>query len=223
MNTLLDWAATRPLFTVNEAERALEMERPSLIEKLSRLARRGDLTRIERGKYTVHDDPMVYATYVETPSFISLWSGLRYYDLTTQEPTRVQVIAASHRSDLEAVAFYVSSEMFGFGKRRYREFEIFVADQERLLVDCLSRREVPAGELGALIESVDVEKVTEYVQRMGRNSVKKRVGYLLERVRGETVEALRVRDSNYPLLDLTRPTAGRPDSKWRLTVNTDAF
>lgn len=221
MTGLLEWAAGRPLFTVNEAERALGMERPSLREKLSRLSRRGDLKRIERGKYTVHDDPTIYATYVEVPSYISLWSGLRFYDVTTQQPTRVQVIAATSRSDLESVAFYYSSDMFGFGKRRYREFEVFVADRERLLVDCLARREVSVADAVELVRAVDTSKTVEYAERLDRNAVKKRLGYLFERVRGETVEAFRVRDRNYPALDLAGPKEGTPDADWRLTVNTD--
>lgn len=62
MDTLLEWAADRPLFTLNDAERHLEVTRASLREKLSRMTRRGELRRIERGKYTVHEDPLIYAT-----------------------------------------------------------------------------------------------------------------------------------------------------------------
>lgn len=222
MVELIDWAADRPLFTVNEAERALGMERPSVREKLSRLARRGELRRIERGKYTVHDDPMIYATYVETPSYASLWSGLRFYDLTTQQPTRVQVVAATSRADLESVAFYYSSQMFGFRKRRYRGFDVFVADRERLLIDCLTRREVSVPDLVELIEAVDTERTVAYAERVDQNALKKRLGYLFERVRGETVEAFRVRDRNYPQLDLAGPDGGASNADWRLTVNVDA-
>lgn len=221
MTDLVEWAADRPLFTVNEAERALGMERPSLREKLSRLARRGDLKRIERGKYTVHDDPTIYATYVEIPSYVSFWSGLRFYDLTTQQPTRVQVVTATGRTDLESVAFYYSGLMFGFGKRRYREFDVFVADRERLLIDCLTRREVSVTDLVELVEAVDTARTVEYAERFGRNATKKRLGYLFERVRGETVEAFRVRDRNYPALDLAGPEGGASNADWRLTVNAD--
>lgn len=221
MAELLDWAEAQPLFTVNEAERATGMNRASLREKLSRLADRGDLYRIERGKYTVHDDPMIYATYVETPSYTSLWSGLRFYDLTTQQPTRVQVIAAASRGDLPRIDFFYSGNLFGFGRERYEGFDIFVADVERLLIDCLARKQVPVSELGALVEAVDTETVTDYAHRLGRKSVKKRLGYLLEGVRGEDVAELRVADRNYPVLDLTRPPDGEPDARWRITVNAD--
>lgn len=223
MAELLGWSIERPLFTVNDAQRTLSIERPSLREKLSRMTRRGDLTRIERGKYTVHYDPMVYASYVEVPSYVSLWSGLRFYQLTTQQPTGVQVVVAVNRPDLEGVSFHQSGRLFGFGKERYDRFEIFVADEERLLIDCLSRNQVPVAATSELLTVVDIEKTVAYAERFGRKSVMKRLGYLFDHVRGQVVEALRVRDRNYPLLDLTGPAEGEPDGDWRLRVNTNAL
>lgn len=221
MVELVEWATDRSMFTLNDAERVLGMERASLREKLSRMARRGEVQRIERGKYTVHNDPMIYATYVETPSYITLWSALRYYDLTTQQPTQVQVMTATNRDDLDDIEFYQSGRMFGFGRRRYDGHEIFVADKERLLLDCLSRKQVSVADLTDLLEEIDPELATEYATRFGENVVKKRVGYLLESVRGVSVESLRVSDRNYPVLDLTGPDTGEPDPRWRVTVNAD--
>lgn len=221
MPSLRPWARERPCFTVNEAQRATGMRRPSLREKLSRLARRGDLTRIERGTYTVHDDPMIYATYVEIPSYLSLWSGLRFYDLTTQQPTTLQVIAAANRDGLPEISFYAATDLFGFGRERYGKFDIFVAEPERLILDCLARTHVPVSHLDELVETIDIDRAVTYATRLGRQSVTKRLGYLLETVRGETVEALRPDDRNYPVLDLTRPASGPTDAGWRLRVNTN--
>lgn len=221
MVEFFEWATDRSMFTLNDAERVLGMERASLREKLSRMARRGEVYRVERGKYTVHDDPMIYATYIETPSYITLWSALRYYDLTTQQPTQVQVMTATNRDDLADIEFYQSGRMFGFGRRRYDGHEIFVADKERLLLDCLSRKQVSVADLTELLEVIDPELATEYATRFGENVVKKRVGYLLESVRGVSVESLRVSDRNYPVLDLTGPDTGEPDPRWRVTVNAD--
>lgn len=220
---LVEWAADRPTFTVNEAERVTGLTRASLREKLSRLAKRGELNRIERGRYTVHDDPLIFATHIETPSFLSLWSGLRFYDLTTQQPTRVQVIAATNRGDLADIDFYYSSDMFGFGRERYAGFDVFVADEERLLLDCLARDRVPVSEVRDLVSMVDVETVTRYADRFDSTAVKKRLGYLLDVVRGESVAELRIRDRNYPVLDLTRSDEGTTNARWRLRVNTDVI
>lgn len=47
------------------------MQRASLREKLFRPVQRSEPKRAGRGKYTVHEDPMIYATYFENPSFLS--------------------------------------------------------------------------------------------------------------------------------------------------------
>ena len=221
MVDLLEWAADRPLFTLNDAARAVDLTRGSLQERLSRMTKRGDLYRVERGKYTIHEDSVIYATYVETPSYLTLWSGLRFYDLTTQLPTQTQVMTAQARRDLDQIQFFASSNLFGFGRHRYEGFEIFVADPERLLLDCLSRKGVPVSALHELIETVEPTKCVEYADRFGRNAVTKRVGYLLEHWRDVREEELLVKDRNYPPLDLNAPCDGTVDTEWRLEVNVD--
>lgn len=221
MNDLLVWAEDRPAFRLNEAERQVDITRESLREKLYRLTKRGRLHRIERGLYTLHDDPIVYATYIEIPSFLSLWSGLRFYEATTQLPSRTQVIVAAARDDLGEVEFHQSHSLFAYGKRRYRGFEVFVADPERVLIDCLSRPSVSVADLDELLQLVDIETAAACADRFGSNAVKKRVGYLLETYRGVVVESLEVADRNYPRLDLALPDAGQNDPRWRLKVNTD--
>lgn len=223
MADLLAWGDNRPLFTINEAERATGMNRASLREKLSRMTRRGELRRLERGKYTCHSDPVIYATYIEIPSYLSFWSGLRFYDLTTQQPTQIQVVTPTNRGNLEEITFYYSGDMFGFGRKRYAGFDVFVADEERLLLNCLSRKQVPVAALGELLNVVDTNKATEYALRLGRNSVKKRLGYLFEHKRDTSVKELRVTDRNYPVLDLTRGRDGEPNARWRLKVNADVI
>lgn len=223
MVDLREWAEQRPLFNLNEAERATGLERKQLRKKVFRLAEKGDLNRIERGKYTVHDDPLIYATSIQRPSYISFWSGLRYYDLTTQQPTKVQAVTGSRRKDLNQIEFYYSGNIFGFQKERYQGFELNVAEKERLLIDILAYGKVPLEEVKVLIEELEVDKAIEYANRLGKNSVKKRLGFLLEDVRGLEVEELRVGDRNYNLLDIVKSDRGEKNSKWFLKVNNAAF
>lgn len=223
MGELLNWAEETPLFNLNQAERITGLERNSLRVKLSRLVKKGKLQRIEKGKYTVHKDSFIYASHIQRPSYISLWSGLDYFGLTTQEPTKTQVICSNNRKDLEDIEFYQSREISGFRKERYRGFEVFVAEKERLLIDCLRYGNIPVDELEALIEEIDIEKSIEYLNGFGSNPVSKRAGYLIQKVRGDILEELKQEDSNYPLLDLTRPEDGEIDSEWRLKVNNDAY
>ncbi len=219
---LLSWAQTRPIFTLNEAERALGQKRAYIRLKLHRLAKRGQLIRIERGKYTAQDDTMIYASYIETPSFFSYWTALRYYDLTDQQPTRLHVVTRRNRTDLQGIKFHSTQSMFGYRRRPYRGFQIFVADKERLLLDCLSKATVPIEELQELAQEIDEAKTIQYCEEFGYSSLAKRAGYLLERAGKKTGPLLELIDHNYTPLDLSKPERGERNRRWKIVVNSDA-
>jgi predicted transcriptional regulator of viral defense system len=223
MADLLKWAEERPLFNLNEVERASGLDREQLRKKVFRLAKKGDLKRIERGLYTVHDDPLIYASNIERPSYISFWTALRYYDLTSQQPTKVQVVTGSRHEDLEDIEFHYSGNVFGYEKQDYQGFELNVAEKERLLIDILAYGEVPLEEIVSLVEGVDVDRAVEFAERFGKNAVKKRLGFLLDEVRNAEVEELKVNDRNYSLLDKLKSETGEKNSKWCLEVNNSAF
>lgn len=211
------------MFNLNQAQRKIGVKRSSLKVKLSRLVGKEQLSRIEAGKYTVHEDPLIYASHIENPSYISLWSALNFYNLTTQEPSRIQVICSENRRDLSDIKFYSSNQIFGYSKTSYRGFEIFVAEEEKLFLDVLKFGEVPVDELEELAKELDLEKLVEYSRRMDSKAVSKRAGYLIQKFTGEVLEELKAEDTNYPVLDLTKPEKGETSSEWRLKVNSDAF
>jgi predicted transcriptional regulator of viral defense system len=223
VNKLLSWAEDKPLFNLNQAQRQLEIKRNSLKVKLSRLVDKEKLNRIEKGKYTVSNDPIIYASHVETPSYISLWAALNFYNLTTQQPTKTQIICSKNRNDLPNIEFYESKNVFGYTKTKYRGFEIFIAEKEKLFLDILKFGKVPVEELEQLANEIDYEKLVEYAQRIHNNAVSKRAGLLIQKFTGQTLEELKIEDSNYPLLDLTKNEKGDTNSEWRLKVNNNAF
>lgn len=221
MNKIKSWAEDRPLFTLNDVERISGLDREYLRVKLHRMVEKKELKRVERGKYTVHEDPLIYATHIETPSFFSYWTALRYYNLTTQEPSRLQVMTRKNRKNLAKIEFHSSTRIFGYRKHQYKGFEIFVADKERLLLDCLSRKIVPVDELTELLEEVDGEKMIGYTKKFENKALSKRVGYLLEEF-GENMEQLQeFIDHNYTVLDLSKPEEGEKNPRWKVLVNAD--
>lgn len=223
MNKITRWAEKRPLFTFKDAERAFDYGKDYLKVKLHRLVKKEELKRVEKGKYTVHEDPLIYGSYIETPSFFSFWTALRYYNLTTQEPTKLHIVTGRTRKNVKNIRFHSTKKIFGYRKKMYRGFPIFMADKERLLLDCLRKRIVPVEELDELIEKVEPKKAVDYSLKLGVKTVNKRVGYLLEgKVSEKTLEKLLDNtDRNYTALDLSKPEKGENDSKWKVKVNTD--
>ncbi len=221
MVDIVSWAQKRPLFTLNDVERFLGRTREYIRLKLHRLTDRGEIFRVERGKYTVYRDPMIYASYIETPSFFSYWTALRYYNLTTQQPSRLHLVTRKNREDLENIQFHSSTSIFGYRKRLYQDFQVFVADRERLFLDCLSKGTVPVEELVDLIQEIDKERIIEYCRFFGKNSVVKRVGYLLEIEGKQMGKLIDLIDPNYVPLDLSKPQQGEKNVRWKIVVNTD--
>lgn len=218
---ILEWAEERPLFTLNDLERKFAYDRKYLRLKLHRMVEKNDLIRVERGKYTAHVDPMIYATYIETPSFFSYWTALRYYNLTTQQPSRLHIVTRKNRGDLENIKFHSSKNIFGYEKKIYRDFHIFVADKERLLLDCLSKSTVPVEELEELVGEIDKAKIIEYCKKLQSKALSKRTGFLLEKTGREMEELRKQIDHNYVALDLSKPGDGGRNPRWKILVNAD--
>ena len=66
-----------PVFTLNDMAKIVE-KNPSYIKTLAyRLRKQNLIHKIERNKYSVHDDALVFASHIYAPSYISLWSALR--------------------------------------------------------------------------------------------------------------------------------------------------
>lgn len=218
---ILKWAQERPLFTLNDLQRELDHDRSYLRLMLHRMVDKRELIRVARGKYTVHRDPMIYATYIETPSFFSYWTALRYHNLTTQEPSRLQVVTRKNRPDLEMIEFHSSSRIFGYERRPYRDHHIFVADKERLLLDCLGAGIVPIEELAELVREIDEAKVVLYCGEFQSRSLAKRAGYLLENAGKQAGRLQDQVDHNYVPLDLSKRAEGKRNSRWKIVVNAD--
>lgn len=221
MLEILEWAGKRPLFTLNDLERKFAYDRKYLRLKLHRMVEKNDLIRVKRGKYTVHDDPMIYATYIETPSFFSYWTALRYYNLTTQQPSRLHVVTGKNRGGLKDIKFHSSKSIFGYEKKIYRDFQIFVADKERLLLDCLSKDTVPVEELTELTREVDKTKIIKYCEKLQSKALSKRAGFLLEKTGREMKKLQEQIGHNYVPLDLSKPRGGERNSRWKIVVNAD--
>ncbi len=168
---------------------------------LHRLVRRKAVIRLGRGFYTVHGDPMVWATHIRYPSYISLWQAFSHHGATTQLPAVIEVMAG--RSGAQGnVEFIRTRELWGYSAVAYGDFRIFMADIEKAVLDAISTGRVPAEEIVEAIRKCDAGKLERYSLKMGLATMKK-TGCLAERA-GMEMALLRKRvskDRNYVRLD----------------------
>lgn len=183
------------------------------------------LIQIEKGKYTVHQNPLVYASSIITPSYISFRSALYYYQLTNQIPIKTQVITHRYKQDTKELLFYTSKYMFGYEKKSIDNFDLFIATKEKLLVDCLlyPKAGIAIDELTQLLkESLHTQTIIEYLKKIDNLSLIKRCGYLLEAHNTDIYKHFKdaiKRDTNYILLNPYQKKGKKINQKWRLYVN----
>ncbi|MCQ8898325.1 MAG: hypothetical protein NQU48_02650 [Hadesarchaea archaeon] len=55
------------------------------------------IREIERNKYTLHEDPLLIASSITWPSYISCWAALSHHHLTEQLRTAIHVVTTRSR------------------------------------------------------------------------------------------------------------------------------
>ncbi|MBI5036992.1 hypothetical protein HZC09_06660 [Candidatus Micrarchaeota archaeon] len=193
---------------------------------LFRLAKRGKVLRVEKGKYCLQSaNELEIASNLAYPSYVSFLSALAFHRLTTQIPIQVQVACTKQKKSVlfgnVRIAFIKLKRTAFFGFRRYGN--MFVAEPEKAIIDGLySPERLPLSEvLYALKQGiVGTGKLCEYAEKTGSSIVKRRLGLLLEKAGAAKgacgFKATATRYSNLnPLLGAT----GERDKKWMLIVN----
>ncbi len=109
--------------------------------------------------------------------------------------------------------------MFGYKKERYSDFDIFMAEPEKAIIDLLLFK-VPIDDVKLALEKEDLDfnKLSEHAKKTKNKSLMKRLGYLLEQKKSSSY-GLKALDNNYILLDYLGKKKGIKDKRWRLIIN----
>lgn len=220
---LLKKLAQLPLFTENDISKIIN-KGPKYVKNLLCRLNKGELIkRIERGKYTVHDDAMVFASYVVWPSYLSLWTALKYYNMTQQQPLALFILSPTARKNIKfgntELIFAKNKHMFGYKKERYSDFDIFIADREKAIIDSILFK-LPIQDINEALDDTEInfQKLADYAKKTENISLMKRIGYLIGTKKGENY-GLKAEDSNYIILDYLGKKKGKKDKKWKVIVN----
>lgn len=188
----------------------------------------------ERGAedYTVHG--FAIASFLARPYYIGYWSALNYHGLTEQTPPSVYVVTTESkksRTILDTKFIFVTvsrKKVFGIKEMEIDKWNVRISSPEKTVVDCLDHPEHCGGveEVAKAIyfsrDELDFRKVVAFAERIGNNTVVKRLGYIAETLGIDECTKL-LSDaklkSGYTLLDPTLPKLGRIKEKWMLLVN----
>ena len=197
---------------------------------INRLAKKNLVKKIERNLYTVHSDPFLIASRIVWPSYISCWSGLKFHNLTEQVPHKIFVIVSYYKKPISfqntQIIFIVtkSSNMFGYEKIKYGDFEIFVADIEKTIIDAVFLRKASFSEVQEIIrnnlDNINLKRFIKYLKKIENKSLIKRFGYYFDLLGKDFYFSLnKYIDQTYIPLDYTKEKTGEKNEKWRIIKN----
>lgn len=143
-----------PVFTVRDLASLLNKKREYAYLQAYRWKKKRLIHEIEKGKYTLEEDPFLISSWIVWPSYISGWAALHYYHLTEQLPFTIQVITTRKRNrrilnygKAKLEFTMVKSPFFlGFQRVIYQQHEIFIAEKEKALIDALATRKMSLAE-----------------------------------------------------------------------------
>jgi len=237
------------IFTVEDALKITNTALPATRRLLNDLVSKKWLIRLMPGKYLIvplsageegefSENWYVIAKNLIEPAeyYLSYYSALDIHEMTTQPPLTVYISSPIRRIPKEVLGatfrfVYVQpKDIWGVTDVWVTPNQkVRVSDLERTIIDCLDRPDLCGGisevakGLWAKRSDVDYKKLAEYAKKLGRKSVIKRLGLLLEIYELGSREIIGELKSivthNYPLFDPTLPVSGRYNGAWKLRLN----
>lgn len=239
------------IFTLADASEVINSSPAATRRMLSYLVEKKWLIRLAAGKYLIvplaageegeHTENwyLIAAKLIEpAPYYISHLSALDIHETTTQPSFTVYISSPIRRKAKHALGadfhFIYMKPDYLWGTEDAlvtSDQKVKVSDFERTIVDCLDRPDLAGGvgqvaySLWVKRNSTNYEKLTGYAAGLGRKSVAKRLGFLLDTLGLGTANDLSklkgMATNSYPLLDPTLPGSGRFLSAWKLRLNMD--
>lgn len=153
--------------------------KPKSIAKVyaSRMAKKGLVKRLLRGKISFVEDDFVIAAQLLEPSYISLNSALLFHNIITQVPKAIECVTPrnSRRYGELGIVYHKIPSRLLFGYKKYRKAGsyIFVAEPEKALLDGIYLNAFKKGMVKELMEKMDKKKLSEYAAALKGRGAKK--------------------------------------------------
>jgi len=214
------------VFRIQDIERLCQCKREYARLILHRLTEKNLIKRIMRNVYTTKDNISVIASNIYYPNYISFWYASYFFGYTDQIINTVQVATTKIKKQINfenyKIKFIPIKEFFGYKKIRTKEGTIFIVENEKLLIDAFLRPKECGNfdEIKKIYENskISEKKIVQYLKRVNKLSIIKRVGYLLEKIRDIDISDKFKLDKNYVILNPFSKKWKKIDSKWRIKI-----
>jgi predicted transcriptional regulator of viral defense system len=232
-------------FSYNDAKLILRTSNASVRNVLYRLKKKRRITEIEKGKYVLSpaksglEGLWIEHPYVVIPNlvenyYVAFWSAMNYWGMTEQIPRTIFITTTKRKKDLEygnqkfKFVKLHKNKFFGYVQEKIDDKGFYISSKEKTISDCLLHPEY----CGGIVEIVKAvwnardylnwQKLWEIVDKVGVNSVARRLGYILEllEIQNDIPESfLKWKFVGFRWLDPSAEKRILSYSKWGLKVN----
>ncbi|MDD4251019.1 MAG: hypothetical protein PHX27_02395 [Candidatus ainarchaeum sp.] len=195
---------------------------------LARQFAKNKLFRITKGKYIKNNDILIISTNLFTPAYLSFWSASYFNGFTEQIVNEMQVATTKRHKTINfenyTITFIKLSKKYFFGFKKIKQGNgfIFVADDEKLLIDAISK-EKHLGNFDEIIKIIKNSKIKKntiinYLNKINNKSLNKKIGYLLETYKKIDIsKEVNYQDNNY--VKLSNFLDGKIiNKKWKVLI-----
>ncbi|MCX6814684.1 MAG: type IV toxin-antitoxin system AbiEi family antitoxin domain-containing protein [Candidatus Aenigmarchaeota archaeon] len=149
---------------------------------LNRLLKTGQIKRITRGYYTIHEEPSLIV-YCLKPAYLGLQDAMSLHNLWEQETNPIVLTARRVRPGIRKVLGsnviirrLSPKHFFGYDYIRQGELLLPVSDIEKTLIDMVYFREICEDTTKAFRNRINKEKLREYLKKYDRRFAGKVLG-----------------------------------------------
>jgi len=182
LNKLKEFMKKTPVFRIKDVEIITNNKKYAYL-LIHNLVKRGEIKKITKGWYSLHDDPSV-TVFCFKPSYIGLQEALSFHGLSEQETNTVIVTTRKVRTGVRellnsnVILHKIDQKyFFGFDYVKYNDFFIPVSDVEKTIIDLVYFNEIPDKKIIERIrKNIDKEKLEKYLRKYPskfRNKVKR--------------------------------------------------
>jgi len=216
---LIEYIKTKKVITKSDIKKIIQCKDNYAYLVIQRLLKRKILKKIFKGKYTTLDNPILFASEIEIPAYISLLTASQLKGFTEQIINNIQIITTKNKSVIfnkYKISLIKNKKIFGYEKTN----EYFIATNEKLLIDMILLRNKSGNftEIIKIIKNAEINetKMIKFLKEINNYSLIKRIGFLLEHFKGIDIYKKFQLDNNYVYLDQLIKTGKLKNTKWRI-------
>ena len=236
----------QPLITTSFAQKSFP-DANKAAKVIASLTRKGRIICLQKGKYVLvpmkapnqqwmPNEFVIANLWMGTiPYYIGYFTAYNYWGFTEQIPQTVYVLNTkkSNKKTIGNVRFQAikisEDKYYGVQKVKIEDQDVFISDKERTLVDFIYKPIVSFENVQTVLKQnlkeIDLKKLITYLNRFPVVSVRKRAGFLLEKlkVKDSFLAPLKKNigdEETYVALDPAKSSRkGKTNKDWKIIVN----